>query len=427
MHLKVTNNILVYSPPVNEATKKWGVYCIPRMWRALDGKLVVRFNGEEDTLYVDTMQRAENLFFVSDDDGKTWEFCENGAEIYDIKVISGWENPYLKCSDGITRAIRATDKCAPVKNIPLVKEFPSFFERYKMGTYRQCDLPKECFSCELLEYAPDGKLTVKPVNIHFPERELHVNTNANNGSEIVEIEHFIKPHIFCMPYVNSIFELPDGTLGGLAFGQCPHISDRYCAEGYFLVSTDGGENWHLRGVITPNSEELPLGKVGDAGEMSITIAPNGDLLCVVRTDLSINHKEKNIPCGTRLFVSKDMGYTWVDKGEIADSSITPHIKTLKNGTVVCVYGRPGVHLIYSTDNGETWSEPVSIIGKTLKEEMAAGRDYMDCKYFNTESYSNHFVEVLEDDTVLILYNNQKYLDTDGLNHKAAFIAVVKCE
>ena len=39
---------LVYSPPVNRDTEKWGVYAIPKMWRDIGGELVVRFNGEAD-------------------------------------------------------------------------------------------------------------------------------------------------------------------------------------------------------------------------------------------------------------------------------------------------------------------------------------------------------------------------------------------
>ena len=428
MKIKVTDNILVYSPPVNEATQKWGVYCIPRLWRGLDGKLIVRFNGEEDSTFIETMQRAENLYFVSDDNGKTWDFCENGSELYPINVLSGWENPYLKCRDGVTRAIRFKEKYAPVKNIPLFKQFKSPIWDLGMGVYKQKDLPEECFSCELLEYKNgEPEPTVKKISIDFPERELIVDTTAFNDGKEVEIDHYIKPHIFAMPCINSIFELPDGTLGGIAYGQCPTVSDRYCAEGYLLVSEDGGENWKMRGVITPNAEEFPWGLVGDGGEMSITVASNGDLLCVTRTDLSCDHQAKNIPCGTRLFVSKDMGYNWEHKGEIADSSVTPHIKALKNGMVICLYGRPGVHLKYSLDNGESWSKPVTIIGKTLEEELNSGRDYMTCKYWDTDSYSNCFVDVLEDDTVLVLYNNQKYIDTDGLKHKAGFIAVLKCE
>ena len=48
MRVEIEKKVLVHSPPVNDNTKKWGVYAIPRLWRRLDGRLAVRFNGKED-------------------------------------------------------------------------------------------------------------------------------------------------------------------------------------------------------------------------------------------------------------------------------------------------------------------------------------------------------------------------------------------
>ena len=61
---------LVYSPPVTPATKMWGVYSIPRMWRIPSGRLVIRFNGEQDCSDPSMMNAAPHLHFVSDDNGK---------------------------------------------------------------------------------------------------------------------------------------------------------------------------------------------------------------------------------------------------------------------------------------------------------------------------------------------------------------------
>jgi len=107
--------------------------------------------------------------------------------------------------------------------------------------------------------------------------------------------------------------------------------------------------------------------------------------------------------------------------------VTPHIITLQNGVVLVIYGRPGVHFRYSLDSGETFSDPVSIIGKTLDQALADGEGYMECKYGDMQSYSNTFLEILDDGRVAVLFNDLKYLEPgDPEYHKAAFIAFLKC-
>ena len=121
------------------------------------------------------------------------------------------------------------------------------------------------------------------------------------------------------------------------------------------------------------------------------------------------------------------GYTWTKPRKVADSSVTPHVVALKDGIVILIYGRPGVHFEISEDNGETWSGSYPIIGKTLAEELADGKSYMDAKYFDACSYSNTFVEKLSESSVLVLYNNVKYDDGDGKHHKAAFVRKITIE
>ena len=46
------------------------------------------------------------------------------------------------------------------------------------------------------------------------------------------------------------------------------------------------------------------------------------------------------------------------------------------------------------------------------------------KYFDTSSYSNTFVEKISGDTVAVVYNDMKHVDTDGKNHKAGFVGLI---
>ena len=136
---------------------------------------------------------------------------------------------------------------------------------------------------------------------------------------------------------------------------------------------------------------------------------------------TINAIEKRPLCDTYVAISHDNGYTWCEPYSVADSSITPQVRALKDNLAVLIYGRPGVHLKVSEDNGKTWSESVSIIGKTLDEERALGRKDLDSKYFDTVSYSNSFAEVISEDTILLHYTNLKYDEGDGVMHKAGFV------
>ena len=95
----------------------------------------------------------------------------------------------------------------------------------------------------------------------------------------------------------------------------------------------------------------------------------------MRMDMSIDPNKDDTKCwGCRFCASFDKGLTWTQPKEIADSSVTPHIVSLKNDILLVVYGRPGVHFKISLDKGETWSDSYSIIGKTLTEERKSGRN-----------------------------------------------------
>ena len=63
---------------MNDAVSRWGVYAIPRLWRERGGELVVRFNGEADSADVENMLAAPNLYFISTDEGESWQYDADG-------------------------------------------------------------------------------------------------------------------------------------------------------------------------------------------------------------------------------------------------------------------------------------------------------------------------------------------------------------
>lgn len=89
-------------------------------------------------------------------------------------------------------------------------------------------------------------------------------------------------------------------------------------------------------------------------EADLTIAPNGDLICVMRSGGRNGHKVNLFPTPLYCSRSTDDGRTWTPPEQIADRGVCPNLVTLDNGIIVCTYSRPGNWLIFSDDNGKTW-------------------------------------------------------------------------
>lgn len=418
----IGSKTLVFSPPVNAATRHWGVYSIPRMWRIPSGRLVVRFNGEQDCSDPDMMNMAPHLYFISDDNGETWHPDPHGESLYDKSVLQGITPPYLHLSDGKWIALRTLSDRKPIENVPCGKEFifPNLGSYLK--AYPQADIPEECKGIELLTYADaNAQPEVSPVSLHFPEWEVLVESKAYEGGGYKDIPNYVKPVHWKNPYISALTELPDCSLGALVCGQHPDVYDRYCSAIYFVVSDDGGKTWHKRATAAAGMEDVPYGYGGDGHEVSLALTGDGILVCAMRMDVSVSPKIATPICDCYVTVSKDLGHTWCKPFPVADSSVTPQLITLDDEIVVLFYGRPGVHFKYSEDGGMTWSRAYSLIGKTLEEERLAGRSDFDSKYGDTVSYSNIFIERLSSDSVLVLYNDLKYDEGDGVPHKAAFV------
>ena len=411
---------LVFCAPVNEGTQRWGVYSIPRLWRLPSGEFVVCCNGEADHVEADA-RACPDLFFLSSD-GVHWR--ETDGKNIDLTVPANVDSPYVFLPNGKRACIREKANRKAV-TAPVYKRFSPPNGDGEHFVYKQGDLSKDEFACEFCTFDERGNLlSAQETDIRFPERELILFGGYYEDEKFVSLPVFVKPRAWSSPYIYSVNLLPDSTLVGVCFGQNPSVSDRYCAESYLVQSKDG-ITWTKRSTITKNATAYKYGLVGDGGESSLSIAPNGDMYCLTRTDMSIDHESDDSSADAMLFVSKDGGYTWLEGRSVADSSVTPHVLAFDNGRVAIVYGRPGVHIALSEDGGETFSAPVTVIGETLKEALASGKSYMQAKYYDMDSYSNTFVERTGENEFLLLYTDMKYDDGDRQRHKATLVRKIK--
>jgi hypothetical protein len=188
---------------------------------------------------------------------------------------------------------------------------------------------------------------------------------------------------------HGILQLPDGKLIGTMYGN--NRGDTALCDGYppelgqrkyrtvVVFSDDRGRSWgnpvlvaydRMLGRGIPDGH--PLEKLGLANERTmptavvpaitqegfreagLTIAPNGDLLCVMRSGGRNGGSAVLFPTPLYCSRSSDGGRTWTPPAQIADRGVCPNLVTLRNGIIVCTYSRPGNWLIFSDDNGKNW-------------------------------------------------------------------------
>jgi hypothetical protein len=89
-------------------------------------------------------------------------------------------------------------------------------------------------------------------------------------------------------------------------------------------------------------------------EADVTVAPNGNLLCVMRSGGRNGGTTTLFPTPLYCSRSTDGGKSWSPPAQIADRGVCPNLVTLPNGIIVCTYSRPGNWLIFSDDNGVSW-------------------------------------------------------------------------
>lgn len=411
----------VFVAPINRATQEWGVYCLPAMSQDQNGRLVIRVNGHGDNPFPGQADEAPDVFFASEDKGRTWQPSTAEAEIARDPIRWGYfygnTERAVRLPDGSALTIfhNIGDREVIPADLPCLGSFPSVNRSSHLSLYRYADLPAAC-KLQTLRREKDGKTETFPIQIDDPELILAVEDGGYvDGQE----EPLPIPARWTYSFLSSMIRLEDGTFLAMGPGQLPGITDRLC-YGVRIYESADAIHWKRRAVVSEYYDERLWFGFDEYSEHSLVQADNGDLLAVFRT-------EKCVPlditpvCGTWFAVSHDLGMTWEPAREIADSSVTPHLTKLENGLIVLTYGRPGVHLMVTEDHGATWQGPFPVIGRTLEQELAAGRDYMDCKYFDTISYSNVFPARTGPETLLLCTNLMKHDPGDGQPHRTAVV------
>ena len=126
---------------------------------------------------------------------------------------------------------------------------------------------------------------------------------------------------------------------------------------YLMKSTDSGATWSHFSTF------------GDGQEPSLVRFSASEMMAVQRTSSFQPLRQT---------WSHDGGKTWTPLITLEEGSVSPDMVVMSNGVVACSYGRPGSNLMFSTDQGKTWTHHTVITDSggfnyTALREVSPGR------------------------------------------------------
>ncbi len=177
-------------------------------------------------------------------------------------------------------------------------------------------------------------------------------------------------------FMRSIVEIDDGSLLALMCGwfdtdtkESPVHGQNY-RRSFLTRSTDNGQTWKYYSTI---AYEPNWGSEG-WNEGSLKKLENGTLIAAIRSGSDSQKWKDNPLC---IFYSKDQGLTWDGPHRTGIDGVYPCLVVMSNGVLACSYGRPGAKIMFSADQGKTWTDHTSVhperySGYTWIAEVAPG-------------------------------------------------------
>ncbi len=207
-----------------------------------------------------------------------------------------------------------------------------------------------------------GRIKTEEVTISLPYMVPLMSDNTKSSP------------IYVLPTWGKLIEGDQGYLiqaayPRFAFDKAPRLWEEQKTLAYkyrtcIIYSRDKGVTWnYLSTVASPEQYPLPAQSEGYC-EPDLLYFESGRILCVMRS--GGNPGGSMMERYTPLYSShsKDGGLTWTPPVAIAPFGVNPVLLRMKNGLIVCLSGRPGFFLIFSTDEGKSWSSPYWISKST---------------------------------------------------------------
>ncbi|MCC6882362.1 MAG: exo-alpha-sialidase, partial [Verrucomicrobiales bacterium] len=172
-------------------------------------------------------------------------------------------------------------------------------------------------------------------------------TNESEGDQIICERHVWNDPdggVTMVLWSRKRVPLPDGRLNTARFS-------------HLVRSMDEGKTWHY------------VSTIGPGGEPAVARLSETEQTAVIRGDRNSRMKQ---------MFSHDAGKTWSDPVELEVGKVLPDLVLMSNGVLACSYGRPASCLMFSLDQGKTWTSHHVVSDKvgfnyTSIREISPGR------------------------------------------------------
>jgi hypothetical protein len=182
----------------------------------------------------------------------------------------------------------------------------------------------------------------------------------------------------------KIDKVVDPMTAGLRKKYPDRTIECYKNRSWVVRSTDRGKTWSYLSTVAYDLTEGDRVRMDGFCEPDLLTLPNGNILCFMRTGGAGGQYRP-----LYLSQSNDDGKTWSHADPIADRGVCPNSCLLANGVIAVVYGRPDNWMMFSLDQGQTWTG-----------------NFFFWRYRDGATTDYIAVEEVEPDVLLVAYDRQ---------------------
>lgn len=386
---------IVYVSKEETQDVEWGYVQFPFLGSLADGNMILGFQMGDDS--EESYGKDKYKYFVSSLNGKEWMPVKNNERPYagiavDEQTIISLET---------LEPVKIEDITLPAEPTTWIPYDYSYSEPQKAYSYDL--LPPFARTLGIRRTTSDGKSVVEkaPVTLY---KDLRVRYDE------------LLPIIFFGP----LLKLQNGEIAGVFYPSFAATEDDLIDTkcGVVLVhSNDKGNTWKQmdRLPYLPDLKYDPKGDLrGGFTETAAELLSDGSLFLAMRTaDATPEPYPGCLECGPLYTVKRSPSGEWTQPVPVSPFGVMPQLLKLKNGLLILSYGRPGVQLRVSDDEGKTWTAPYDIVESKSKNQRA-----------ETCGYTSLAPDPTNPNAFFIAYSNFQFVGEDKKDHKA--ICVQHC-